>query len=216
MSQIGFAPVHMDQSGNMFVDTDNVQGYDESDGVGGPGRISRLARRQNRLARKYAAASADYVDEMPTADLYQLAAAKGLLQENQFDGLGSVAVAASGTGSLTDTLNRDVWAKSLVLDSDDPTSILVTSVTVAGLPYNVGSKGAPLSSWGSTSTRFGISFGRRPIGVGQAVVVNVSNLDAGAAHTVTGNLIVDELAPYMVQRLRERTLLEMIAATEAG
>jgi hypothetical protein len=217
---------------NAYIDTATGEVFADS-GVGdvdsgaafGRGRSARLARRASRArgrAAKYEAmlADADESDadlEMPAAranlvESYRLAGAANLVQENQFDGLGFTTIAASGTGNLTDTLNRTFWAKSVILDSDDPSSIIVTGITVAGLPVNVGSQGIPLSLWSRDSTRFMQVIGRRPINVGQQFRINLQNIDAGSGHTVSGGLIGDELSPYMAQQALEKVLIDAALA----
>jgi hypothetical protein len=146
--------------------------------------------------------------EAAPADVYQAAAASGMISENQFNGLGSTTLAASGTGTLSDTINRNLWGKSLVLNSDAPAQVLVTGITVAGLPVNIGALGAPLSMFSHDSTRFGISFGRRLALTGQTFLVNVTNIDTGSAHQVAGGIIADELNPYAMQKWMETMLLQ--------
>ncbi len=215
---IGYLPAYADASGQMFVDTNAqlVGGGDDDDsgflGLGPQARLDRIERRMERLgarrdriaARQGGGAAAD---ETP-ADIYQAAAASGMLNENQYNGLGAVVLVASGTGNLSDVVNRNLWGKSMVLESDDPSAILVTGISIAGLPVNVGSKGTPLSMFKHDSTRFGISFGRKLGLVGQTILVQLQNVDAGSGHTVSGGIICDELNPYAMQRWMEQMLLE--------
>lgn len=216
----GYAPVFVNEAtGDIGVDTNAmVAGDDDSGAVYRPRRFARrqrrLARQEGRLANRRARwgmadAVVDEADEedAPILDLYQQATALGAVTENQFDGLGSDSMTAGGTGQLSDTMNRNVWAKGFVLDSDDPPSVLVTSITIAGLPVNIGNEGAPLSLFASNSTRFGIQFGRRPILVGQRVVIDLLNIDS-SGHIASGVLVCDELNPYMTQQLWERVLVQ--------
>lgn len=218
---VGYLPAYADQTGNMYVDTnaalvgDAAGGDDDSGllGLGGGARLDRIERRIGRLqARRDRIASrrgiAAVEDDETPADIYQAAAASGMLNENQYNGLGAVVLAASGTGNLSDVVNRNLWGKSMVLESDDPSSILVTGISIAGLPINVGSKGTPLSMFKHDSTRFGISFGRKLGLVGQTILVQLQNVDAGSGHTVSGGIICDELNPYAMQRWMEQMLLE--------
>lgn len=219
MSQLQPIQAYVDASGNIMVDTDSIGGDDEGGALfrRGPGRGGvRRARKIARLRRRLAALeSADPVvlddgdddegGQPPVLDLYQHAVSLGAVQENQFNGLGSVAITAGSTGNLTDTINRNIWGKGIVLDSDDPPSILVTAITVAGLPINIGSAGAPMSVFRHDSTRFGIQFGRRIALTGQAVRVSLSNIDT-SGHTVSGVVVCDEMNPYMTQALWERML----------
>lgn len=222
MEAIGQVPVYLDNNtGEVYVDPDDVgaAGYDD-DGSGAlfpfrrqrraerlDTRISRLEGRREQLRGPAQAPAAQ-----PIADVYQQAAASGMVTENQYNGLGAVTLpvavgATFGTGFLQDTINRNLWGKSLVLDSDDPPSVLVTAISVAGLPVNVGSQGTPLSMFASDSTRFGISFGRRLALTGQTFRVDLANIDTGGTHDVSGGIIADELNPYAMQRWMEKMLL---------
>jgi len=222
-----------DQTGEVWVNPNEAVGGHDDDDVGASddddsgrvywpfgrqGRLRRIGRRLDRLQRRQArlapeelevAEEAPVISESP-ADLYQAAAAQGMVQENQYNGLGFVTVpkgAPGATATLSDTINRNLWGKSLVLDSDAPAVVLVTSITVAGLPINVGNKGTPLAMFATNSTRFGISFGRKLALVGQSVVVSLQNIDAGVDHIATGGIIADEMNPYAMQRLWEKMLL---------
>ncbi|NDC64323.1 MAG: hypothetical protein EBZ59_10150 [Planctomycetia bacterium] len=222
-TMVGSAPVYLNEAtGDLIADVNaigemgEVDGMDDSGAVFSPRRmrrgqrrLARIDRRRARLAAKYGIAEETESDDSdaPILDLYQQATALGAVTENQYDGLGSDSLAAGGTGQLADILNRNVWAKGFVLDSDDPPSILVTAITIAGLPVNIGSEGAPLSLFASNSTRFGIQFGRRPILVGQRVVIDLLNIDS-SGHIASGVLVCDELNPYMTQQLWERVLVQ--------
>ncbi|MCX7020723.1 MAG: hypothetical protein NTW26_00345 [bacterium] len=207
MNPIGSVPVYYDaQTGALSIDDEDVSGL-----VGGTRRQDRISRRINRLegrAERLSSRQQQDTDVAP-ADVYQAAAARGMVTENQFNGLGSVNLVQGGTASLTDTCNRNMWIKSMVLDCTVPQDVLVTGISVAGLPINVGSKGAPISMFAKDSTRFGISFGRRLALTGQTVKVDFLHADAaGAADIVLGGLIVDELNPYAMQRWMEQMLLQ--------
>jgi hypothetical protein len=213
-SEIGSVPLYLDDNtGEVFVDPEDV---DETGIVWPWSREARMRRIDRRIDRNVGRrerllSKENPMNDAPIADVYQAAAAAGMITENQFNGLGSATVAASGTGTLSDTINRNLWGKSLVLDSDDPAMVLVTAITVAGLPLNVGARGAPLSMFQHDSTRFGISFGRRLALTGQTFQVNLSNIDAGSGHTVSGGIIADELNPYAMQKYMETMLLHAAA-----
>lgn len=209
-TMVGHAPIYINEAtGDIVADVDGME--EDSGAVYRPRRAARrqrkAARLQSRLARLGYTEVDEETEDEPILDLYQQATALGAVTENQFDGLGSVSIAAGDTDTIQDTLNRNVWAKGFILDSDDPPSILVTAITVAGLPVNIGSEGAPLSLFDSRSTRFGIQFGRRPILVGQQVVVTLANIDS-SVHIASGAMAVDELNPYMTQQLWERVLVQ--------
>lgn len=220
--QIGNVPLYADEAtGEVFVDPADAQvgaaDEDEESGFLGFGkkaklrrvekRLGRLQHRREKLQSKLGSGEDTMFDAAP-ADLYQLAAASGMVNENQYNGLGNVTVPKTGASALlTDTINRNLWGKSLVLDSDSPSSVLVTSITVAGLPINVGNKGTPLSMFATNSTRFGISFGRKLALTGQTVVVTLVNIDTAADHFGTGGIIADEMNPYAMQRWMEQMLL---------
>lgn len=222
-------PVFLDPAtGDLFADP----------GVGGddsgaflrrsPAGLARRARRAESRAAARRARAAVLFDEdedddvMPQArsslvESYRLAGAANLINADQFDGLGFTTIAASATGTLTDTLNRQFWAKSLCLDSDDPASLVVTAVSVAGIPINVGSLGAPLSLWSRDSTRFSTTLGRRAISVGQQFRVSLQNIDAGSGHQVSGVIIGDELMPGIAQQAMEKVVIEAaLALSDVG
>lgn len=215
----GLVPVLLDPStGELLMESGEVGRF------GGP----RSQRRWSRRSQKHAAKQAYYDslrgdddddadDYMPPArsnlvDSYRLAGAANLIQENQIDGLGFTAIVASGTGTLTDTLNRQFWAKSVILESDDPSSIVVTAIAVAGIPVNVGSQGTPLSLWSRDSTRFSQVIGRRSISVGQQFRVSLQNIDAGSGHTVSGGLVGDELQMGVAQQAMEKVMIDAALA----
>ncbi len=211
---VGSVPVYHDpQSGEVYVDPADAQvgEVEESGRVYWPFGKRAKGRRQavRETRRSYGREEAQ---ESP-ADLYQAAAAQGMVQENQYDGLGYTSIAAAtgattpSTASIEDTVNRNLWAKSIVLDSDAPSQVLVTAITIAGLPIQIGNEGAPLSMFATNATRFGISFGRKLALVGQQIQVTLANIDTGSAHNASGGVIADEMNPYAMQRLWERMLL---------
>jgi len=226
MSVIGYAPLHFnDATGDVSVDPSEAMVGDVDEGVEsgrvywpfGPRararRFGRFFHRHPALAREAMAAEEGpaMVRESP-ADLYQAAAAQGMVQENQYDGLGATSIpaavgAVAGVATLQDTVNRNLWAKSIVLDSDAPSQVTITAITIAGLPIQIGTQGAPLAMFATNSTRFGISFGRKLALVGQQIQVTLNNIDTGGAHTATGGVIADEMNPYAMQRLWEKMLL---------
>lgn len=220
LQAVGQTTVFLDpQSGNLLVDPNAVGdgGEDEGGAIFGGGR--HLRNKYERLKRKAARRGIQIDDdddgapeEKPIQDLYQHAVALGVVTENQFEGLGFASIAATTAGFIQDTVNRNLWGKGIVLDSDDAPSMTVTAITVAGLPINVGAAGAPLSMFQHDSTRFGITFGRRIALVGQVIRVDAFNNDS-SAHSLSGAVVADEMNPYMQQALWERLLVQ--AAVEA-
>lgn len=215
----GLVPVMLDpQTGELLMESGEVGRF----GRGRARRIDRRADRHSAKAAYYNSLRADNDDDddddfMPAArsnlvDSYRLAGAANLIQENQIDGLGFTAIVASGTGTLTDTLNRQFWTKSVILESDDPSSIVVTAISVAGIPVNVGSQGTPLSLWSRDSTRFSQVIGRRSIGVGQQFRVSLQNIDSGSGHTVSGGLVGDELQMGVAQQAMEKVMIDAALA----
>lgn len=226
---IGYAPVYRDHSGAMYVDPDGVQIGNVEDEAGFlrlgnaqkqasrlHNRIERLELREQQLARQGGPVPPEQGPTVYNADLRAIAAQKGLIVENQFNGLGSATVVASGTGTLTDNMNRDCWIKSLVLSSDVTAVTAVTTITVAGIPINIGSKSMPMEAFSRDSVRFGISFGRRLVRSGQAVTVGLSNISAATSINVQGGLICDEMAAYLVQGVAEAGLLAAVNGSGCG
>ena len=216
---IGSVPVYVDESGAAYVDPSDI----ESGALFPARRERRLGRRLSRLSRREARLQGKLDDdgddeevvqqtvqrmEQP-ADIYAAAAASGMITENQYEGLGSKSITGlGGTGELSDTVNRNIWVKSIVLDSDAPGgTMLITAITFAGLPVNVGSLGAPLRAFSHDSTRFGINFGRRLVLTGQQIRITFQNVDV-TAHFVSGTCISDELNPYAMQKWMEQVLLQ--------
>jgi len=218
MSQIGSVPLYLDQAtGEVYVDPNDV----ESGAIGDRFREHRAARLERRIGRlqnrqERLMSGGESTSDYAPADLRQAAAQRGMVAENQYNGLGSIAIAASGTAFLSDQINRNLWGKSLVLNSDDVPSILVDQITVAGLPVHIGTLGTPLSMFQHDSTRFGISFGRKLALVGQTFRVDLSNIDAGGGHTVSGGIIADELNPYAMQAWMENMLLQAVVTEGFG
>jgi hypothetical protein len=149
----------------------------------------------------------------PPQDIYQAAAASGLVTENQFCGLGAIEIPARtekgpGVAKLQDCINRNIWLKSIVLDgSDGQDHVLVSSIVVAGLPINVGNQATPLVMFSANSTRSGVSLGRRLSLVGQTVVVSLEN-HSDKPVFVSGGIICDEMNPYAMQTWMEQMLLQ--------
>jgi len=222
LQAVGSTTVYMDPStGDLLVDPNAVSGEDEGGSLFGGNPARRFQRKYERLKRRAARRGIVLEDldddvepevEKPIQDLYQHAVALGVVTENQFEGLGFVSIAATTAGFISDTVNRNLWGKGIVLDSDDPPSMTITAITVAGLPINVGAAGAPLSMFQHNSTRFGITFGRRIALVGQVIRVDAFNNDS-SAHSLSGAVVADEMNPYMQQALWERLLVQ--AAVEA-
>ena len=83
------------------------------------------------------------------ADVYQQAVESGLVKSGQFNGLGVVEIRPGEIAFLRDTINRNMWMTRLILDGcgADLSSVVVSAVTIAGLPMNIGSQDAPASAF---------------------------------------------------------------------
>jgi hypothetical protein len=79
------------------------------------------------------------------ADVYQQAVESGLVKKGQFNGLGVVVIPPGETAFMSDTINRNMWMTRLILDGSDLSMVVVSGVTIAGLPMNIGCLDAPAS-----------------------------------------------------------------------
>ena len=130
--------------------------------------------------------------------LHSRLAALGQLSENQTASLGFVQAPPLTNGGpeervLYFTVTRPTWVKSILVDSDAPALVLVSFITISGLPMNIGDKGAPASMFAVNSTRWGFAGGARFMGAGTQIRVGVCSIDAASSHAVSGGAIVDEL-----------------------
>jgi hypothetical protein len=153
-------------------------------------------------------------------EAYQAAIAAGMVTENQFDGLGNTTIANGATGTLSNTTTRNMWIKGFVVETTSAAGavqygVVVTSITIAGLPVNIGSSGMPTQAFQSTATRFGLQLGRRLALVGQSVAMNFSNAGSAAA-LVTAGSIGDELNPYVQGQWMQFQLLQAAASGFRG
>jgi len=224
---VGMVPVpaYDDGTGAIFINPDQAQIGALDDGGGPPRRLlRRLARVQqaeNRLENRLGqfagqGSPAQMAPPATMADAYAALSAQGLINENQVNGLGYASVTTLSTGTLTDTLNRTVWVKSINVEASATASqLLVTSIDFAGIPVNVGSKGSPSTVFNATSTRFGLSYGRRQIATGQTVTVNLYNA-SGSTIVASGTLIVDEVDAGVQRRLQENQLLGALTSGIGG
>ncbi len=170
---------------------------------------SRLANKEERWGA--AVAPREEVSHAPAAArTLDTAKRAGVVLQNSWNGLGSVSVVANGTNTLTSTVNRIGWIKGLQLSSDSPVNILITSLTIAGIPVQIGIAGTPLELFAKDTTRFSEEFSSRLVAFGQQVSVGLTNLDAGSAHTVAGVVIMDEASPAAFSRLMENLILSAL------
>lgn len=225
-------PLYRDHTGALQADLDGID-LSGADGSGAlkmgqqrhlgrlHNRIERLQGREQQLQSQLASQPGESGPTVYNADLRALAAQKGLIQENQFDGLGFITTLAGSSGatinsSLTDNLNRDCWIKSMVMSASSTSIVGVTAITVAGVPINIGSKTMPLETFIATSVRFGISFGRRLVRSGQAVTVSVTNISNATNTDCQAGLICDEMASYLVAGVAEAGLLAAVNGSGCG
>lgn len=219
---IGTVPAYADESGVIFADV----GALDRDGDGIPDRqerrmsrldrrIDRLSDRRENLVSKWGGQFANAGESQPREEAYSILTAKGLINRGGVAGIGSVVLAISGTGTLGTNMTRTIWIRNFVLESDATGErlVAVTSITLAGIPVNVGSSGAPLRMFNSDATRFNDNlfggFGSaRAVQVGQAVSVSLTNLDGGATHVVQGGLVVDEVNPAVQNAMFETLMLQ--------
>jgi len=191
-------------------------------------RLDRVSDRLQRTRARFgmsapaqaapAQAAPEVGRNLSMADAYQIAAAQGMVKENQYDGLGRVAIPAASTAILTTTVNRSYWIKSFVFSSGYSVPagagggvlprglVTVNAITIAGLPVNIGAQGAPAEMFSPDGTRFGLSFGRQFVQTGQIVQVTFQNFAADAV-SVTGGLIVDEVNPYAAQAWTQHAMI---------
>jgi len=223
IEKLGYVPAYHDtETGEIVVDPNQVGEMDDDDDSGAVnwpfGRRARLARTQRmedrlgrRVSRQQRRGLTQPDENEDVADAYEGAVARGAIIRNQYNGLGSVIIADTATGTLTDVINRTFWAKSLVLACGTPTDVLVLSITVAGLPINIGARGMPMTAWNHDSTRFTFEFSKKLAVTGQSFTVTLQNINgAGANRTIAGGLIGDELDPYAMQHMVEANLLASI------
>lgn len=222
---IGSVPAYADESGMVYADV----GALDSDGDGLTNRqerrlgridrrIAHMQGRREALVNKWGGDFANAGESQPREEAYSILTAKGLINRGGVAGIGAVTLAISGTGTISAAMTRTIWIRNFVLESDSTGErlVAVTGITLAGIPVNVGSTGAPLRMFNSDATRFNDNlfggFGSaRSVQVGQTVAVNLTNLDTGATHVVQGGLVVDEVNPSVQNAMFETLMLQAAA-----
>lgn len=216
---VGSVPVWATADGRAYVDDEDVGALmtrGERRGIrqaAGGGRLGRLAVRAERADRRLERAQG-FTPEAA----YQQAIASGMVNENQYEGLGygTLAGTIAATLSLANTVNRSIWIKSFVAQAAIAAgtvyyAAVVTDITIAGIPINIGSAGTPISMFFHDATRFGMSFGRKLAAVGQQVSMGFEN-QLGVPAYVQAGAIGDELNPFVQQQVMQMQLLQAAAS----
>lgn len=225
LTMVGMVPAYANEAGEIFADA----GALDSDGDGYSDRQERrLGRFDRRSARiddrrserrekilsRWGSTFQNAGETVPREEAYSVLTAKGLINRGGVAGLGAITLAANVSGTLSSSMTRTLWIRNFVMVSDATGNALVAvnSITLAGIPVNVGNAGAPLSMFGSDATRFNDNlfggFGSsRAVQVGQQVSVVLTNLDT-AAHTVQIGLVVDEVNPSVQNAMFETMMLQ--------
>lgn len=174
-------------------------------------RQERLAAREARLRDRWGLADPEELVAHAPAAARTLDSAKraGVINQNSWNGLGSTSVAAGSTGTLSQTINRIGWVKGLMLQPATAGAILVTSLTIAGIPVQIGSGGAPAELFATNTTRFSEEFSSRMVAFGQTIEVGLSNISGGAV-TVGGVVLLDEASPQAFSRMMENMVLSAL------
>ncbi len=181
-------------------------------------RDARIDARIDRVRERQGGPAGGYSPEQA----YQQAIASGMVNENQYEGLGygTLTGTAGATLSLSNTVNRSIWIKSFVAQcalaaGTQSVAAVVTSITIAGIPINIGSSGTPIAMFFHDATRFGMSFGRKLAAVGQQVAMTFENQLAVAQYVQAG-AIGDELNPFVQQQVMQMQLLQAAASGFSG
>lgn len=227
---VGTVPVWQAADGRTYVADDDVGRLFEPgerrmirQGAGG-GQIGRRTVQLEAANRRDDRRGGGKVAFSPE-QAYQQAIASGMVNENQYEGLGYGALAgtAGATLTLTNTVNRSIWIKSFVAQGIYSTSYtagsyygaVVTDITIAGIPVNIGSAGAPIATFAHDATRFGMSFGRKLAAVGQQVSMSFEN-QVAVASSISATAIGDELNPFVQQQVMQMQLLTAAASGFSG
>lgn len=229
--QVGAVSLWRTEDGRTFVDDAEVGALlsrAERQGIragAGGGRLGRLAVRDaridariERVRERQGVPAGGYTPEQA----YQQAIASGMVNENQYEGLGygTLTNSAGATLTLSNTVNRSIWIKSFVAQcalaaGTQSVAAVVTSITIAGIPINIGSAGTPIAMFFHDATRFGMSFGRKLAAVGQQVAMSFEN-QIGTAQYVQAGAIGDELNPFVQQQVMQMQLLQAAASGFSG
>ncbi len=118
----------------------------------------------------------------------------GGLCSYRYEGPPWTADGSSTTGTLTEPAQRALKVEGLVLNASHP-FVQIGSLSLAGLPLNVGSKGIPLDLFCQTSLAgMGLWHGRHPLLPGQQIRLSLENVSPWHTYAC-GGAIGFELNP---------------------
>lgn len=120
-----------------------------------------------------------------------------------------VRSAAQTYGMLMDNMNRDCWITQIILGGDLE-HVDVTGISIAGIPINMGMKGAPAQAFARDSAAFNLGWSRRLVRAGQSVAITLVYTGNTEAR-VNACLVCDEMATYLVQAAAEADLQAAIS-----
>jgi len=144
----------------------------------------------------------------------------GYVQPGHYNGLGTITTIAPGaTGVLQDYLNRNCWARTLHLRTVKPAEVankvVVTSVTHAGMPVNIGNLGAPIAQFENFDLERDGNENLVFLFVGQSFQVHLRNDSDQSVH-VSGGFDADELTYFGMGALLENTLRRSLSLLGDG
>lgn len=158
-----------------MADEVELIGFDDDDDDDEIGAVRRRMRRMRRPARRVVVRRARTVGS-------KISPASG---RKRVLPLGSVSVAAGGTGSLTVTCLKAIQPSRLILAAAGPSagSVRVTGILIGVENQASGTGVMPIEAFAADSL-VGLEF--NPIPTGQQVTIQLSNTDATTAANVSG------------------------------
>lgn len=149
------------------------------------GRIfgrGRRRRRNRRLRRRAARSSHSDSAASPRAGRTAGRRLMASRQRVQPFGMGVLTMLASASGSLTAVCQKPTQFDRLILSSDDLDSITVTDIKVGTRSQLAGVSAVPGNMFQPDATVSSVVLD--PVGTGQSVTIDFTNLDAANPHTV--------------------------------